>query len=119
MQPEETTGIPPSKSELASFKVAPVRPGRVRRGIGYALLVISTVTWFGGLLAAPWLPYSVARRAAIGGTLVVIGEITFWASIPFLGKEIVIAFRTFLNPMHWWRKWRGRMPPPSEGGISV
>ncbi|NLH49617.1 MAG: transporter suffix domain-containing protein [Myxococcales bacterium] len=82
----------------------PARPGRWRRAIGYALLAVSTVTWFGGLLGAPFLPLSAARRVAVGGALVVVGEITFWAAVPFLGKEIVLLFRRYLNPLHWFRK---------------
>lgn len=83
---------------------APPKPGRRRRIIGYALLVISTVTWFGGLLAAPFLPLSAARRLAVGGTLIVIGEIAFWAAVPFLGKEMVLLFRRYLNPFRWFKK---------------
>jgi len=84
---------------------APVPPtGRLRRGIGYALLVISTVTWTGGIVALPLLPLPLAQRAAVGGALILIGEITFWAAIPFLGREIVMLFRRKLNPWRWLRK---------------
>ncbi len=87
------------------------RTGRARRLIGYALLVISTATWCTGVFAAPWLPGSVARRATAAGVLIVIGEATFWGAIPFLGKEIVLAFRRYLNPVWWYRRWRAPRPP--------
>lgn len=88
---------------------SPAPPSRkLRRPIGYGLLIISTITWCAGIFAAPWLPGSVARRATTAGVLIVIGEATFWAAIPFLGKEIVLAFRRYLNPVRWWRWLRAR-----------
>lgn len=92
----------------------PVRPGRWRRAIGYALLAVSTVTWFGGLLGAPFLPLSAARRVAIGGALIAVGEVTFWAAVPFLGKEIVLLFRRYLNPLNWFRKKAPLAKPEPE-----
>jgi len=93
---------PPAKPSL------PATAPRRRRWFGYALLAISTVTWCTGVFAAPWLPGSVTRRATTAGVLLVIGEVTFWAAIPFLGKELVLAFRRFFNPIRWWRRLRDR-----------
>jgi hypothetical protein len=90
----------------------------VRRGVGYALLAITPITWFGGLLAAPLLPLPVAQRAAVGGAGILIGEITFWAAIPFLGKEIVMLFRRWLNPLRWLRRRKSTAEPRNDAGAS-
>ena len=101
----------PEIERTSVSEAAAPRAGRLRRAIGYALLAISTVTWTAGIFAAPWLPGSVARRAAIAGVLIVIGEVTFWGALPFLGKEIALAFRRHLNPVQWWRWLRARLRP--------
>jgi len=82
---------------------------RLKRYIGYSLLVISTLTWVGGLFVAPFVPLPAAKRVALAGFLIATAEITFWVSIPFLGKGIVAAFRKWMNPFRWFKR------KPAEG----
>lgn len=59
----------------------------LRKQIGWALVIISTLAWvgIGGLF---FLEISVAKQTAISTVLLIIGELAFFGSIPFLGKDI-------------------------------
>lgn len=106
LQEQPTNQQPPAK--LLS------RSGRIRRGIGWALMIISTVTWLVGLLVIPFMPLSGTLKLSVIGALFGIAEITFWAALPFLGREVLKAFRRWMNPLNWWRWYKNRNAPPAE-----
>ena len=64
-----------------------IRLRPVRKQVGWALIIISTLAWvgIGGLF---FLDISVAQQTAISSVLFIVGELTFFASIPFLGHDI-------------------------------
>ena len=86
-----------------------------KRPVGYALLIISTITWCGGLFVVPFLSISAKSKLAWGGALVGIGEITFYGAIPFLGREIVRAFRSWMSPFRRLKKWLRTKKAAPEG----
>jgi RimJ/RimL family protein N-acetyltransferase len=64
------------------FKLKPVR-----KQVGWSLIIISTLAWV-GIGALFFLDISVAIQTALSSLLFIIGEVTFFGSIPFLGKDI-------------------------------
>ena len=84
--------------------------------IGYFLLVFSVVIWCIGAFVVPFMPWKDTTRLEIAPTLIIIGEVTFYAAIPFLGRDIVRAFRKgLLDPRKWFRKKKKETPAePSD-----
>lgn len=70
---------------------------------GIALIVISTLL-FTSLLAVPFLDADGKTKITITTIIIVLGEITFWAGGFFLGKELLSKYKSFLNPMKWFKK---------------
>jgi len=73
----------------------------LRRIAGFTLLAVSCLA-FAVLPVVPFLELTPVRRASIGGGLFLFAEITWWAAIPLLGKEIVDLAR------NWWARLRER-----------
>lgn len=77
------------------------RPGWKKAGM--ALVILSCV-FYGALLLVPLTPYKVSTKAIISTTLVVLGEASFWLGGFILGREIVVKYRKYLNPVNWFKK---------------
>ena len=80
---------------------------RVGSKLGLVLIVTSCLLWV-AILAAPTLPYSIAKKAAIATSLVVISEVMFWLGILLAGKELAHRYRRKLNPGYWWQRFTNR-----------
>jgi hypothetical protein len=74
--------------------------------VGYSLLVVSTIAWVVSLFVVPFLPWEAQARVAVGGTMFIFAEVTFYGAIPFLGREIVSLVKNKLNPFKWFGKNR-------------
>ena len=70
---------------------------------GIALIVISTLL-FTSLLAVPFLDADGKTKITITTILIVLGEITFWVGGFLLGKELLNKYKSYLNPMNWFKK---------------
>ena len=55
--------------------------------IGYLLIALSTACWL-SILAMPFLDFTKTQIAAGTTFLVIAGELTFYAAILLLGKEV-------------------------------
>jgi len=65
---------------------------QVYKILGFSLLIISTILWL--LIAVvPFLSFSPKVLAATLTVLVIAGEITFYASVFFLGKEYIKKYK--------------------------
>jgi|LDZR01.1.fsa_nt_gi uncharacterized membrane protein YdbT with pleckstrin-like domain len=71
--------------------------------IGIALVILSCV-FYGALLLVPFTPYTVSIKAIISSILVILGEVSFWLGGFMLGREIVMKYRKYLNPLYWFKK---------------
>ncbi len=60
----------------------------MRKFLGYSLLIISCIAWV-ALPVIPFLPMENTEKAQWGGGLFIFAEITWWAAMPLLGKEII------------------------------
>jgi hypothetical protein len=71
--------------------------------VGISLVILSCV-FYGALLLVPFTPYTVSTKALISSILVISGEASFWLGGFILGREIVMKYRKYLNPLHWFKK---------------
>jgi hypothetical protein len=76
---------------------------RVYAKIGVGLIVGSCLLW-AAVLVVPLLPLSIAEKALVVTSLIVISEVIFWLGILLAGKELAYRYRRKLNPIEWWRK---------------
>jgi archaellum biogenesis protein FlaJ (TadC family) len=76
---------------------------KVNSKLGVSLIVSSCLLWV-TVLAVPFLPASVAQKAIITASILIVSEITFWLGILLAGKEIAQRYRRKLNPYYWWQR---------------
>jgi len=70
---------------------------------GIALIIFSTLL-FASLLAVPFLEADGKTKITITTIIIVLGEITFWVGGILLGKELFNKYKSYFNPMNWFRK---------------
>jgi putative effector of murein hydrolase LrgA (UPF0299 family) len=75
---------------------------RVYRKLGLLLIFASCGMWV-AIFAAPILPGSIAQKAMLTGSLVIVSEVTFWLGMMLAGKELADRYRQKLNPYYWWK----------------
>jgi L-amino acid N-acyltransferase YncA len=73
---------------------------------GVTLIIISSVVYL-LLLVVPFLKFQASVKLALVPVIIIIGEITFWAGTFFVGKELVKRYKSYLNPLKWFRKKQG------------
>lgn len=50
------------------------------------------------------LPVSIAQKATITPSLVIVSEVSFWLGILLTGKELAQRYRRKLSPYYWWQR---------------
>jgi hypothetical protein len=70
---------------------------------GIFLIVISTLL-FMSLLVVPFLGVNGKTKITITTVIIVLGEVTFWIGGFLLGKELLIKYKSYLNPRNWFKK---------------
>lgn len=70
---------------------------------GIFLIILSTLL-FTSLLAMPFLDVAGKTKITITTIAIVLGEITFWAGGILLGKELFNKYKSYLNPLNWFKK---------------
>ncbi len=73
------------------------------RAVGIILIALSFVL-YGCLLIIPFIPYPVGTKAVVSTILIITGEISFWAGGFILGRELVMKYRKYFNPLRWFKK---------------
>jgi hypothetical protein len=76
---------------------------RIYAKIGLVLIVASCLLWI-AILFVPILPVSIAEKAVIVTSLILVSEVMFWLGILLAGKELAHRYCRQLNPIEWWRK---------------
>ena len=70
---------------------------------GLALVILSTLLFL-SLLVIPFLNMESAIKIKLSTVAFVLGEITFWTGGILLGKELFKKYKSYFNPMNWFRK---------------
>lgn len=65
-----------------------------RKVLGYSLLIVSCMAW-AALPIIPFLHLEGEQLAAWAAGVFIFAEITWWLSIPLLGKEL----------LEWWQRY--------------
>jgi hypothetical protein len=76
---------------------------KVKSQLGLLLIVISCLLW-AIVVAVPFLPASIAQKATITASLLIVSEVSFWLGILLTGKELAQRYRRKLNPYYWWQR---------------
>jgi len=70
---------------------------------GIFLIILSTLL-FTSLLAVPFLNVAGKTKITISTIAVILGEITFWVGGILLGKELFNKYKSYFNPLNWFKK---------------
>jgi hypothetical protein len=70
---------------------------------GIFLIILSTLL-FTSLLAVPFLDVAAKTKITISTMVVILGEITFWVGGILLGKELFNKYKSYFNPVNWFKK---------------
>ncbi|MBI3604366.1 MAG: transporter suffix domain-containing protein [Nitrospirae bacterium] len=81
-----------------------------RHRIGILCLVFSCL-FYGGLLLLPWVPFGPRGQAITAAGLVIVGEAVFWLGCLFVGREVMVRYRRWLNPRSWFRSPSAQAAP--------
>ena len=76
---------------------------RRARYLGFALLALAFLMWV-LVLVALLRPLSAAQKGWATAALLVAGEVAFWASAVFLGREVIRRYRAYLDPRRLFRR---------------
>jgi hypothetical protein len=71
--------------------------------LGIFLIVLSTLL-YASLIVLPFLDIPVSVKLGITPVVIIAGEIIFWIGGILVGKEIIIKYRRFFNPLHWLKR---------------
>jgi hypothetical protein len=89
--------------------------GGIRRKAGFVFLCLSVLFYL--LIAiVPLLGLSAGSSAIIITVLIIIAELSFLASLFFLGRELARKYRAYFNPLNWFKK--KELPIEKEGESS-
>jgi hypothetical protein len=67
---------------------------------GIILIVLSTLLYV-SLIVLPFLPIPVSMKLGITPIIIIVGEIIFWIGGILVGKEIIMKYRRYFNPLYW------------------
>lgn len=70
---------------------------------GVVLLIVCVLAFL-AIPVVPFLPLSDGAMVILAGTLLVIGEITFWTGGILLGKEWLKKYISRLSPKNWFKR---------------
>ncbi len=66
----------------------------MKKTFGYILFILSFVAW-GVIAVLPFLELTTAQIASFTTILLILGEVFFWSSLLFLGKEFWLKIKAF------------------------
>ncbi|MGI8500802.1 MAG: transporter suffix domain-containing protein [Hassallia sp.] len=65
--------------------------------LGLILMILSFLPWVAIPFVVPFLPLSVAQKAASVPLLLVLAEILFWLGLLLVGKEVAQRYRQYFT----------------------
>jgi hypothetical protein len=75
--------------------------------LGIILIVLSTLL-YASLIVLPFLNIPVSIKLGITPVVIIAGEIIFWIGGILVGKEIIIKYRRFFNPLNCINRKKAR-----------
>jgi hypothetical protein len=71
--------------------------------IGIIIIIISSILFL-SLFAIPYLKIPTAYKIGIATIAFIVAEVLFWIGGFFVGKELFIKYKKYLNPKNWFNK---------------
>ncbi|MDP8163212.1 transporter suffix domain-containing protein [Pasteurella skyensis] len=68
----------------------------MKKTLGYLLFVLSFVAW-GVIALLPFLEITKVQIASFTTMLIIAGEVFFWLSLLFLGKDFISKIKVFFT----------------------
>lgn len=68
------------------------------------ILILLSGILFGLIFVVPFLPLSLAQKGIFVTALVIGMEVTWWAGIAIVGKQVITKYRKYLNPRNWFSR---------------
>lgn len=93
----ETMTSPDSQQEVPSDSPVPERAfGRSAGRFGFVLILLSGVLWF-SLFAIPFLPLTVAQKAAVAGADFIGVQIAWWTGAALVGPQTAARIKSWFR----------------------
>jgi hypothetical protein len=70
---------------------------------GISLMVLASVLFL-CIPVVPFLSIDSKTKITISTILFIAGEITFWAGGLLVGKELFTKYKSYFNPVNWFKK---------------
>ena len=80
-----------------------MQKSKLHASIAIALILLSGIL-FGLIFVVPFLPLSVAWKSILVSALVIGMEITWWAGVVLVGKQLITRYIKYLNPFTWFSR---------------
>lgn len=68
------------------------------------ILIIACIPFFLAIPVVPFLNLENKTKLIISTTLLIIGEVLFWAGGLLVGKELFTKYKSYFNPKNWFKK---------------
>ena len=89
----------------------------MKKKAGYILLAASFLL-YAVVAAIPFLGFPGGTAAIVITILIVTAELSFLASVYLLGRELARKYRSYLNPVNWFRK-RDEVDKPDSADYTL
>lgn len=80
----------------------PIKKSNLLNKVAIILVAMSFIL-YGLIFMIPFLPLTIAQKAALVPVLIASGEATWWIGVAIVGKQAVTKYRKYLNPCNWVR----------------
>jgi hypothetical protein len=70
---------------------------------GILLIILSSLV-YASLIGIPFLHLPVSTKLGVTPVIIIVGEILFWVGGIFVGKEIIMKYKKYLNPLNWIKR---------------
>ena len=68
------------------------------------IAVLISIIFFLTIPLIPLLPLSSEKKVVVGTVWFIIAEVLFYGGGFLVGKEVFSKYKTYLNPMNWFKK---------------
>jgi len=68
------------------------------------ILIILSCILFGLIFVVPFLPLTLAQKGIFVTSLIIGMEVTWWAGIAIVGKQVITKYKKYLNPRTWFSR---------------
>ncbi len=68
------------------------------------ILVIVSIPIFLVLPLIPFLELETNVKVTLATVLLIVAEVVFWSGGLLLGKELFTKYKSYLNPVNWFKK---------------